>query len=130
MPGDAAVRRLIRATGADAYAHVLPVAGVDGYGMQPEPAAARLPLVARRVPVEAVNGAPVVASVGRLEQRRGLGARPHRIRLVGVARLDVPGPLEDHAGVLAEYRVAHGLPRLAQVLRALDARAAPARVDR
>jgi hypothetical protein len=60
---------------------------------------AGLPLRAVRVVPEGTDQLEAAATVGGLEQRRGLGACPDDVRLVGAGRHQLPDPAEGDAGV-------------------------------
>jgi hypothetical protein len=116
--------------------HPLGVLPVEEDRVEAHPARAGLPHGRRLVRPEPGQLVPGLAGVGRPEQRRILDARVDGVRL-GQRRLEVPDPgerpgprravvpqMRPHLPLVREL-VAHRLPRLAAVVRALDQLAEP-----
>ena len=138
LPGLAAVVRAERAGRGDRDEHAVPVGRVVDDRVQAHAAGAGLPAWPRLVGTQRGQFLPVLAAVGRAEDRRVLGTGVHRVGVVQ-RRFEVPDPLElprsrrpvvpqvvAHLALVGEL-VADRLPGAAPVVGALDQLAEPAR---
>ena len=107
----------------DRHVHPVGVCRVREDAVHHEAARAWRPVLARRVVVEAVHRRPGRPAILAFEQRPRVHAGPHFAGPRGVPRLHAPDALDRAADLFGKRRAVGHLPRLAQVIRAVDVRA-------